>query len=118
MPESIGVASRHQQQPRRSNQPQNRTRPVVVDDAGDDEALRRRFADRMQIRKTQAIAEPKWGLLLGTLLIVAMTLGIGVGVGGGLVAVGIGLGWLSVALVALIWRDLEQFYLFWQQQSK
>jgi len=41
-----------------------------------------------------------------------------VGLGGGLVAVGIGLGWLSIALVALIWHELGAAYQVWQANSR
>lgn len=84
----------------------------------EDEGLRRMYGDRMRIRKTQAMPRPKWGLLMAVLLGVALALGIGVGLGGGLVAVGIGLGWLSIALVALVWHELGAAYQVWQSSSR
>jgi|GEM_PF-3065285 hypothetical protein len=117
MPESIGFPQRSLQQPPRQPQARGARQTTLVEE-NDDEALRKRFADRMQIRKTQAVEEPNWAWLGITLLSVALALGLGVGLGGGLVAVGIGLGWLSVALVALVWHDLERFYAFWQQNSR
>lgn len=83
-----------------------------------EDGVRRMYGDRMQIRKTQAMPQPKWSLIMAVLLGVALSLGIGVGLGGGLVAVGIGLGWLSIALVALIWHDLGVAYQVWQSNSK
>ncbi len=83
-----------------------------------DEGVRRMYGDRMRIRKTQAMPQPKWGVIMAVLLGVALALGVGVGLGGGLVAVGIGLGWLSIALVALIWHDLGAAYQVWQANSR
>lgn len=115
MPELIGTshAPRHQL-PRQTP----RFERGVAEAPEAEDGLRRMYGDRMQIRKTQAMPQPKWGLLMATLLVVALSLGIGVGLGGALVAVGIGLGWLSIALVALIWHDLGLAYHVWQANSK
>lgn len=77
---------------------------------GEEEQLRRLYGDRMRIQKTRAIPQPQWGMIGAILLTIALSLGLGLGLGGGLVAVGIGLGWLSVALCAMIWRELELAY--------
>lgn len=116
MPEMVGFS-----QPQRHARPQltpgnpRAKREAAPSDS--QEAARRMYGDRMRIRKTQAMPQPKWGWLVATLLGIALALGIGVALGGGLVAVGIGLGWLSVALVALIWHDLGLAYQVFQAEK-
>lgn len=107
MPQSIGQshASRHRlphAAPQRFRGP--------ASELGEEEQLRRLYGDRMRIQKTRAIPQPQWRMIAAILLTIALSLGLGIGLGGGLVAVGIGLGWLSIALGAMIWRDLELVY--------
>lgn len=115
MPELIGTSAAPRHQLPRQAARFERASAVAPES---EDGQRRMYGDRMQIRKTQAIVQPRWGLIAATLLGVALSLGIGVGLGGALVAVGIGLGWLSIALVALIWHELGTAYLVWQATSR
>ena len=98
-------ASRH----RLPHSAPQRPRPQM-DQANEAEQLRRLYGDRMQIQKTRAIAQPQWGMLAGVLFLTVASLGLGIGLGGGLVAIGIGIGWFSIAMGAMVWRDLELVY--------
>ncbi|HEY9899041.1 MAG TPA: hypothetical protein V6D00_07655 [Pantanalinema sp.] len=113
MSNSIGYSqsSRH----RLPQPPQPRLRQPVAMPAAD-EGLRRMNADRMQIRKTRAMPQPRWESIVAALLVVALSIGLGVGIGGAPVAIGIGIGWLSIALVALVWNDLGLAYQVWQSR--
>ncbi|MBO9539984.1 hypothetical protein J7643_05245 [bacterium] len=118
MSTTIGYSqsSRHRlPQPPQQRLRQPAARPVS------DEGVRRMQADqmqanRMQIRKTEAMPQPKLEVIGAVLLFVALSLGLGVGLGGAPVAIGIGIGWLSIALVAFVWSDLSLAYHVWQSR--
>lgn len=113
MSNTIGYpqSSRH----RLPQPPQPRARQASTVQVSD-ESVRRMRGDRMQLRKTQAMPQPKWEGIVAALLIVALTIGLGVALGGASVAIGIGIGWLSIALVALVWHDLGLVYHLWQSR--
>ncbi|MNX64198.1 hypothetical protein D3C86_952180 [compost metagenome] len=113
MSTTIGYSqsSRHRlPQPPQQKLRQPTARPVA------DEGVRRMQADRMQIRKTEAMPQPKLEVIGAVLLFVALSIGLGVGLGGAPVAIGIGIGWLSIALVAFVWSDLSLAYHVWQSR--
>lgn len=54
--------------------------------------------------------EPRWTLVSIMLVLIGLLIGGGLAYGGPLTAVGLGIGYLTVALVHLVWPDLERIW--------
>ena len=54
--------------------------------------------------------EPRWTLVAITLILIGLLIGAGLAFGGAFAAVGLGIGYLTVALVHLVWPDLVRIW--------
>ena len=55
-------------------------------------------------------SEPRWTLVAITLILIGLLIGAGLAFGGAFAAVGLGIGYLTVALVFLVWPDLVRIW--------
>jgi hypothetical protein len=66
--------------------------------------------ERQTRQEWTSTPEPRWTLVSVMLVVIGLLIGAGLAYGGPLTAVGLGIGYLTVALVHLVWPDLERIW--------